>query len=434
MDYLKKTAKKIFQYQAKLVLSKYKPKIIAITGSVGKTLTKEAIYLVLSKKFFVRKSERSFTAELGVPLTIIGCSSGTGSLQQWVLNILYGLRLVLFKVKYPEWIILEIDNDKPGDLRKISGLLSPDILVVTAIGEIPSHIEAFSDIDTFLVEQKHIIDSVKNNGLVIYNSDDITARKLLADKDIKKIACGTADYVDVFVTDFQILYGKVTKDQIPTGMSFDIRYHKEKYGVNMFQSVGVHGPYASMLAFAVGIEFGLKPKEIITQINKSQPTAGRMNIVTGIKDTVIIDDSYNSSPIAMEQSLDVLGKINTNKRKIAVIGDMLELGKYSALEHRKVAELLSGKADIVICVGFRSRKIFETLLSLGFNEKNILMFDDALSAGKELQKIMLSGDIILIKGSQAMRMERVVEEVMRYPEDKRKVLVRQGEEWVGRKG
>ena len=99
MDYLKKTVKKIFQYQARLVLKKYKPRIIAITGSVGKTLTRETIYLVLSKKFFVRKNERSFTTELGIPLTVIGCPSGVTTPIQLVKNILAGLKLLVYKNK-----------------------------------------------------------------------------------------------------------------------------------------------------------------------------------------------------------------------------------------------------------------------------------------------------------------------------------------------
>ena len=154
MDYLKKIIKKIFQYEAGLVLKKYKSKVIAISGSVGKTLTREAVYLVLSKKFFVRKNEKSFTAELGVPLTIIGCPLGDITPIQLIKNIFLGLKLLIYKNTYPDWLILEIDADKPGDLSFINSFLSIDILIMTAIGEVPSHVESFYDINRFLLEKR----------------------------------------------------------------------------------------------------------------------------------------------------------------------------------------------------------------------------------------------------------------------------------------
>jgi UDP-N-acetylmuramoyl-tripeptide--D-alanyl-D-alanine ligase len=180
------------------------------------------------------------------------------------------------------------------------------------------------------------------------------------------------------------------------------------------------------------VELKVPVSDIISSLNQYKGLSGRMNIITGIKNTLIIDDSYNSSPVAMEQALDVFSNIQSSGRKILAVGDMLELGKYSAEEHRKSAHKIKEVADYVLCVGIRSRLIVDELLSLEFPESNIIQTDSSYEAGIELQKILEEGDIVLVKGSQTMRMERVVEEVMRHPQDKDTLLVRQEPEWLER--
>src|SRR3989344_5598012 len=429
MDQIKQLTKKIFRWEARAVLRRYKPKIIAVTGSVGKSLSKEAIYLVLSKKFFVRKSEKSFTAELGVALTIIGCPNGTGRALDWFRNLLLGLRLLLWKRPYPEYLILEIDGDKPRDLLGVSSFIHPDILVMTATGEVPSHIESFRSMESFLFEKRAIINAVKRDGVIIYNMDDSVTSNLLQNVETKKISCGVGNGADFFGTAPEIIY---SEKRIPTGMNFDISSDGETHKINILSSIGIQNEYAGLLAFAVGVQLGIQKSQITTSLDKFTALAGRMNIVEGIKSSTIIDDSYNSSPIALEQAISVFVELKSKGKKIVVVGDMLELGKYSVDEHRKVAGLLNGKIQKLICVGIRARKISGELLNLGFNESNILSFDTAEEAGKELQQMLQDNDLVLVKGSQAMRMERVVEEVMAKPQDRKRVLVRQEEEWLSR--
>lgn len=414
------------------MLRRYKPKIIAITGSVGKSLTKEAIYLSLSKNFFVRKSEKSFTAELGVALTIIGCPNGTGSFLDWSRNLLLGLGLLLWPRAYPEYLILEIDNDKPGDLSGVSSFISPNILVMTAIGEVPAHIESFPDMDSFLFEKKALINSVKRDGVIVYNMDDGLTSNLLQDTSVKKVSCAVGNGADFFATELEILYANEKTRGVPTGMSFEIKTGDDSYSVSVLESIGIQNQYALLMAFAVASHLGVQKSQASRLLNKFSSLPGRMNLVSGIKDTIVVDDSYNSSPVALSHAISVFGDIKAKGKKFAVIGDMMELGKYSAESHRQVAEMLKGKADMVVCVGIRARKICEELLNLGFNESNILSFDTSEEAGKHLQNLLSPGDLVLVKGSQAMRMERVVEEIMRWPNDKEKVLVRQEEEWKGR--
>jgi len=430
MDFLKKTAKNILRWEAKLVLKKYKPKIIAITGSVGKTLTREAVYLVLSKRFFVRRSEKSFTAELGIPLTIIGSPYGMTTWFDLIQAGFFALKIIVIKSAYPKWLILELDGDKPGDLSGLS-YLNIDILVMTVMGEVPVHTEAFRDIEALLFEQRSIMASMKKDGVIIYNADDLRTVNLLQDREGRKVSCGIGKVFDVGGSDFEIIYND-EKYTTPTGMSFDIISEKDLYGVTSQGSIGVQNEYSSLLAFAVGLEFGLQPSVITASLNKNRSLPGRMNFIPGLKDSIIIDDSYNSSPVAMFQAMSVLSRLKSSGRKIAIIGDMLELGKYSADEHRKIAEQIKDSASFVICVGLRAKKILEELINLGFGQSNIISVDSSVEAGKELQKILQAGDMILVKGSQAMRMEKVVEEVMMCPEDKNRLLVRQEKEWLNR--
>ncbi len=432
MNFLKKIVKDILQYEAKLILRKYNPKIIAITGSVGKTITKEMVYSVLSKKFFVRRSEKSFTADLGLPLTIIGCPYGVTTFFQFIKNMIFSFKLLFYKNKYPEWLILEIDGDKPGDFARAAKLLSIDILIMTAIGEVPSHVESFYNVENYIYEEKYIINAVKRDGLIIYNADDDQVSRLSIETTLNKVSCGLGGNSDVRGTDFNILYSNNKSYSFPTGMSFNILNESNSYSVNIFDSIGIHNEYACLLAFALGKKFSIDPEDIIYSLNKYKSLPGRMSLISGVKDSLIIDDSYNSSPIAISQALSVFEKVVCAGRKIVVLGDMLELGKYSADEHRKLASQIKNIASNVICVGLRMKKLSEELLNLGFNESGIISTDTSREAGLELQNLLGIGDVVLVKGSQTMRMERVVEEVMRHPEDKNKVLVRQEPEWLNR--
>ncbi len=457
MTFLKQCIKHIFQYESKLILRKYKPKIIVVAGSVGKTLTRDAIYSVLSKKFFIRKSDRSIASNLSVLLAIIGRPmSGVPTLPKgikwkeakvtlelvsWcVLTAFFALRCLLFKVIYPEYLVLEADLDKPGDLRKLAQWLSPDILVLTSIGAIPSHIEFFSTIDHYFAEVKNLISSVKREGSIVYNADSDNTAHLANSALAFTVPCGMAGDCIVRGTPFEILYSAESTGKTPTGMAFKVSSDNIESDIVLFGSIGVHNEYACLLALGVARDLKLNTKDAINALRQFKPIIGRMNIVAGIKDSIIIDDSYNSSPISCEQSIEILSRLSCSGKKIAVIGDMLELGRYSTEEHKKIAHLLAHVSSVCICVGIRSRIIAEEMQSLGLPnnlfgglaETAIFSVDTAFEAGNILQPLLSPGDIVLIKGSQSMRMERVVLEVMRHPENSSKLLVRQDPEWLTR--
>src|SRR4029077_17520365 len=134
-------------WEAQTALKKYKPKIVSITGSVGKTTTKDAVYTALASTYTARKSEKNVSAELSVPLTILGLPNGRSNPFVWLTNIVEGLLFIIFPFKYPEWLILEIGAEKPGGIEKISQWLKSDVVIITRFGDTPAHIEFFKSID-----------------------------------------------------------------------------------------------------------------------------------------------------------------------------------------------------------------------------------------------------------------------------------------------
>jgi UDP-N-acetylmuramoyl-tripeptide--D-alanyl-D-alanine ligase len=381
----------------------------------------------------VRKSEKSFTTELGLPLTILGCAYGKGSVTKWLQNLWTGLLLIVWRQNYPDWLILEIDADKPGDVDSIKDWLAVDILVVTAIGNVPSHVEAFSsNLEKFLDEKRKLLDLISRDGRIVYNADDETAGQLVKSSQAQKISCGISVGVDFSGTDFEILNSNTGGFIKPTGMKFDVSSGSEKISIAVMDTVGIHNEYAVLLSLAVANLLSVPMSEAIKMIEKSPALPGRMKILAGLKDTTIIDDSYNSSPVAMRQAVETLAKLPASVRKIVIVGDMLELGKYSSEAHREVGNLLAPVASVVVCVGLRARRVSEAMLSLSYDENNISCFDDVKEVGDFLQNLIQPGDVILVKGSQSMRLEKIVEQIMRHPEDKTKLLVRQESEWLER--
>ena len=159
-----------------------------------------------------------------------------------------------------------------------------------------------------------------------------------------------------------------------------------------------------------------------------------MRILEGVNGSILFDDSYNSSPAAVVAALDALHELDCRGRKIAILGDMLELGKNSAEAHRSIGERMAPEVNMLITVGIRSRAMAESAISSGLHETQVRQYepDESERVGKELHDELQEGDIVLIKGSQAMRMERTVQVLMKYPERAKELLVRQDDEWLAR--
>jgi len=425
--FLKKIVISILTWEAKFVLKKYNPKIIAVTGSVGKTSTKDAIFSVLSHFFHVRKSEKSFNSELGVPLTILGCPTGWSNPAVWFQNIFEGLMLIIFPNDYPKWLILEIGADRPRDIESVTGWIKPDIAVITRLSEVPVHVEYFPSPESLIREKAFLARALRRDGVLILNGDDEYVRQFSTLTEANTIFYGMNDS-DVLATDYKIEYDK--KELL--GVSFFAEYKKEIEKIVIHGGLGLQQVYPALAALATGVSQGLSFKKMIKTFVHFDVPKGRMKIIRGVKDSTIIDDSYNSSPVAVHEALNTLHDIKTLGKKIAVLGDMLELGTYSPEEHKKVGQHAAQVVGVLITVGIRARGIAEGALNGGMKESDIFQFEDAQEAGKHLELILTSMDVALIKGSQGVRMEKTVEEVLANPSQKEKLLVRQDKEWLNR--
>jgi len=227
------------------------------------------------------------------------------------------------------------------------------------------------------------------------------------------------------------------KESWPIGMQAQITSEGVSVPLQVVGAVGPHAFLPALAAAAVGAALHRPLADIAGALGRYDPPPGRMRLVRGVKGTLIIDDTYNASPAATEAALDTLSSILPSEsdllgRKIAVLGDMLELGRHSTQEHRKLGAHAAKSADLLLTIGFRARDIAQGALDAGMPDKNILQFEDSGKAGAELQNLLREGDCVLVKGSQSMRTERVVEEIMAEPERAEHLLVRQDAEWKRR--
>lgn len=423
----------VLRAEAKLILARYKPHIVAITGSVGKTSTKDAIFAVVADTHRARKSEKSFNSEIGLPLTILGRPTAWSNPLRWIETIVDGLVVLLSGARYPEWLVLEVGADRPGDIKSLASWLYTDIAVITRLPEVPVHVEFFDSPEAVKEEKAALLRTLKSGGAAVLYGDDaavVALRERVPGAQI--ITFGFSEGVDVRARDASLITGPSGE---PLGMRAHLHIDGQEGMLEVHGGVGAHALMPALAAAAVGKALEKDMSAIMRSLKHYEPPRGRMRILPGEKETHIIDDTYNSSPAAVVAALETLAAIPRGKsagRRIAVLGDMLELGRHSLNEHRKIGIKAAQTADLLITVGFRARDIAQGALDSGMADNNILQFEDAERAGKELEAMINSGDLILIKGSQSMRMEKIVEEIMKEPERANDLLVRQDREWKRR--
>lgn len=436
----KKIVVAIITFEARLVLSRYKPKIIAITGSVGKTSTKDAIYTVLSPDFSTRKSEKSFNSELGVPLTILGLPNGWSNPFLWLKNIFLGFllcwlpkRLKLTAGSFPDWLILEVGADRPGDIEQLSSWLKPDVVVITYFGKVPAHVEFFKSFQDVIREKTFLVKALKEGGTLCLNNDDEDVRALRdLRRDAHSITWSIEHESSFQASNFETTYRERDRVITPVGITFKINYDGNSIPMPVNGTVGRQQVYPILAALALGDSLGLNMISMAKSIINHRTPPGRMKLVAGIKASTIIDDTYNASPTAMTEALRALKETKTSGKKIAVLGDMLELGKHGIKAHENAGREATLACNILVTVGLRARDIAKGALENNFSEKNIFQFETSAEAAKPIEDMVQKGDLILVKGSQGARMEKIVEEIMAHPEEKEKWLVRQESEWQTR--
>ena len=432
---MKSLTEKLLAILSQRVVSRYQPRIIAITGSVGKTSTKNAIVAVLQDHFDLRTSRENYNTEFGVPLTIINAKSPGHSVVGWFLVLLKGFVLAYgSKQKYPELLVLEFGIDHPGDMAKLCQIAPPEIGVVTRIS--PVHVENFDNLEHLAQEKSELIKRLPKSGLAVLNANDKVVSKM---RELAKAQVRTYGF-DV-AADVQ---GSAFSDMV----KFDNDFQPgETAAVSMFKVetaagqtdyelkniVGQPAAFSALAAITVGLHLGLSLSDIGSGFNHFVPMPGRTRLIPGIKGSMIIDDSYNAAPASTLAALDILHEFSPIKgaRRIAVLGDMLELGSLSDEEHRRVGRaVVKSDVDLLVTVGERSIDIAEEAKQVGMSPDKIQSFGTAEDAGRFLDPDVRTGDIILVKGSQGIRTEKIVKELMAEPLRAKELLVRQYPPWV----
>lgn len=408
---------------ATMVLKRHRPKVVGITGSVGKSSTKEAIFLVLKNNFRVRKNEENYNNEIGIPLTIIGAKTGERNIFKWILVFVKWIWSLINPFNYPEILILEMAIDRPGDMKYLMSFIPVEVGVLTNISS--SHLEFFKNIKEIAKEKSVLIKSVRGNGLAVFNIDNPFIKEEAIGLKASAMTYGFSEEADIRVTDIRFNYDEQENFK---GLSFKLNYKKKIIPVRLPHIIAKHQIYSVLAAMAVGEYFKVNLIDALGLLEEYQSLYGRMNLIKGLNGSRIIDDTYNSSPTSVLAALNTLEQIKA-KRRIVVLGDMLELGDGSKVEHSKIIKnILEGKFDKLIVIGKRMHEAARLILGENSDIKSVLFFDNPTQAGKILKGFIEAGDLLLIKGSQSMRMEKVIEEIIANPEEISR-LCRQSKVW-----
>jgi UDP-N-acetylmuramoyl-tripeptide--D-alanyl-D-alanine ligase len=418
----------LLKFLAKIIIKKYQPEVIGITGSLGKTSAKEAIYAVLKNKFNVRQSPKNYNNELSVPLTILGTEAPGRSLKNW-LNI-FGkfFRLLIIPDKnYPPILILEMGVDRPGDMKYLTSIIQPNIGVITAVKN--SHLEFFEKEENIKKEKQILIENLTRNGLAVLNYDNIHTRDMIKESKFKTLTYGLAAGADIQAQEINWVVDRGGPDIL--GINFKVSYEGSLVPVNLPRVAGLPAVYAVLAAIAVGTYYEMNLVEIAHSLLDFALPPGRLNLLPGIKNSRLLDDTYNSSPASTLVALEIIAKAKLpGGRKIVVLGDMLELGSVSESGHGEVGEKIAQiSIDLLVVVGQLAKIVGLTAAAAGFPAAKIIYLADSNMAAAALTNIVAPHDLILVKGSQGARMEKVVKSLMAEPERAQNLLVRQGKEW-----
>ncbi len=420
------------QQSAKRAIEQFKPTIVAVTGSYGKTSTKEAIATVLGVKYRVRTATKNFNNEIGVPLTILGMKSPGRSVFGW-LRLLWRARRIK---EMPEVLVLEFGADHPGDIQALCELAPPTVGVVTGVSSV--HAEYFDSIDMLAQEKAHLVRVLPNDGLAVLNGDDARTNAMAQETQATVRRYGAGENTDVRAQ--QIALSTRLDDDFDIGETFAVTTAQVGVGdhpvgaLRLENAIGYAPVLTCLAALTVGDHMNVAMSDAIQALNKEiHALPGRLRPLAGIKGSLIIDDSYNAAPAAMQHGLDVLKQFQPGERvdrRIAALGQMAELGTYDEQEHRLIGMKVAECADLFLAVGERMQTAVEAAKEAGMDPHAIEWFASSEDAGRYLDRVIQQGDVVYAKGSQSSRMEKVVKDVMAEPARAAELLVRQDGKWL----
>ncbi len=426
---------KILKVLAVRTMRAYKPKVIGITGSVGKTSTRNAIQAAIGDAKRIRVAEENYNNEIGLPLTILGEKPQGTSLFGWLGVLWRGLVLSMgAKDNYPQWLVLEYGADKKGDILYLTDVARPYISVVTAVGI--AHTEFFGTIEDVKEEKGTLVRALPEDGIAILNADDQNVESMRHMAKGAFVTYGFSDGANVTARNISVDTrhdGDIDPAEIVAKLSFELHAGNESATVSVDNVLGDAHVLSILAGAAVALQLGISLRDVAKNLKSYVPMQGRMRLIGGIKHSLILDDTYNASPKAVHAALEALGSfpLTGTAQRIVVIGDMLELGRYAEKAHVEIGQHVSSlPIDLLVTVGEFSRDIARGALAAGMDQSNVFTYATAPDAGRFVQDRMGKGDVILVKGSQGVRMEKIVKELMAEPLKAGELLVRQNETWL----
>ena len=342
--------------------------VIAVTGSNGKTTTKEMIYHILSKRYKGKRSEKSFNNHIGVPLTLLGVEVND------------------------EFLVAELGSNHPGEIDYLGNMVRPDIAVITQIGE--SHLEGFGSIERVAAEKASIARYVRAGGAIVANGDNHILLRLISHPQATVFSFGVSEDNDMRV-------GNIV--QRKEGIRFTVNGRFDFF----VPVIGRHNAINCVAAIIVARRMGFEMAEINEALRDFRLPAMRLE-VTESDGVILINDAYNANPVSMSSAIDVLVNYPCRGRRIFCCGDMLELGSQSESFHRQLGRRIGCcDVDILIAVGKFAKQVADEAISAGLKRENVFVFENASQAGEALRAIAADGDVVLIKGSRAVGMEEI---------------------------
>ena len=407
---------------ASAVLKKRRPLVVGVTGSVGKSSAKEAVALVLSGAMQTWKSEGNYNNEIGVPLSVLGVGNGGSVVTRTLSAVVNLFRFLTVPGGYPEALVLEMGVDRPGDMPALLRFVPAKIGVVTRIGE--SHLEFFGSVAAIGKEKGRLVSSLPEDGFAVLNADD--DRVLSMGRKTKAVVLSYGFSPEASVRADNIIL-QHTDDGI--GSSFKLNYQGKSIPVRLPGVIARHHIEDALAGAAVGIAVGMNLVDIAERLEAFSPLPGRLRFVPGKGGVGILDDTYNASPASVIAALGTLGEIPAS-RKVLVLGDMLELGSGSRDAHRGLADAVAASGtSLAVMVGLISPVLADELLSRGMSRESVVSFGNPDEAARSVPGMLREGDLVLVKGSQGLRMEKVTEALLRDSDDASRFLCRQSDSW-----
>jgi len=419
---LKRALARTLRWPVRTALRRRRPLVVGITGTVGKTSTARATEAVLARRGSVSSTRESYNSEMSVLLAILGKGPHLDEEELWRswrgrlrLGLRGGrvlgsaLRLACGGTGLADALVLELGISRPGAAEAFVRLTGYDVVVITALGEIPVHVESFEGPAALRAAKLRLLGGLRAGGTFVYNRDDPELLAAASRHAGTAVSYGFSSGADLRATDYRVAYREAGGHRFPAGIRMTLESREQRMAIDLDGVLGRSYVYAFLAASCVAAAAGVSLPEVPGALTRFCPAEGRMRIVPAPGPAVVLDDSYNSSPLGARAALAALCRLEA-RRKLAILGDMFELGVHSERAHRSLAAELATGIDRLVCVGPRAALIADEAARRGvMHQDRIDLLPDAAEAAKRARELLEPGDVILVKGSRALRMERVVQ-------------------------